>query len=184
MTVADKIRYARIFQQVTHKGREYAMNYTRGFQNAEDLSVSVGNYYSEDQMIHTFMDNFHQGGKYSTQIASHQAELRREKIFTDQESLSISSLHTDCLNLDISSGFGRNSERANNVQTKYTFCGGVNHSAEKCFKSIRHENEKARAAGDLDNRQTERTPRKCFRCISKDHLIENFPKPQKENEKL
>ena len=25
------------------------------------------------------MDNFHQGGKYSAQIASHQAELRREE---------------------------------------------------------------------------------------------------------
>ena len=40
---------------------------------------SVGNIYSEDQIMHTFLDNFHQGGKYSAQIASHQAELRREE---------------------------------------------------------------------------------------------------------
>ena len=87
--------------------------------------------------MHTFLDNFHQGGKYSAQIAIHQAELRREEKFTDQKSLNISSLQTDYLNLDSSSGFGRNSERAHDVQTKCTFCGGTNHSAEKFFKRIR-----------------------------------------------
>ena len=74
--------------------------------------------------MYTFLDNFHQGGKYSAQIAIHQAELRREEKFTDQKSLNISSLQTDYLNLDSSSGFGRNSERAHAVQTKCTFCGG------------------------------------------------------------
>ena len=29
--------------------------------------------------MHTFLDNFHQSGKYSAQLASHQAELRRER---------------------------------------------------------------------------------------------------------
>ena len=52
------------------------------------------------------LDNFHQGGKYSAQIASHQEELRREVKFTDQNSLSISSLNTDYLNIDSSSGYG------------------------------------------------------------------------------
>ena len=45
--------------------------------------------------MHTFLDNFQQGGKYSAQIASHQAELRREEKFTKQKSLNISSLQTD-----------------------------------------------------------------------------------------
>ena len=78
VTFYDKSRYDRIFQQVTHKGGESAMDYIKRFQNAEDLSVSVGISYPEYQMMHTFMDNFHQGGKYSAQLASHQAELRRE----------------------------------------------------------------------------------------------------------
>ena len=30
----------------------------------------------------------------------------------------------------------------------------------------------------------ERTPLKCFKCGSEDHLIAKFPKPPKENEKL
>ena len=55
------------------------MNYMKRFQNAHALSISVGNSYSEDQLMHTCMDNFHQGGKYSAHIASHQAELRREE---------------------------------------------------------------------------------------------------------
>ena len=46
MTFSDKSRYDRIFQQVTHKGGEYAMNYIKIFQNAQALSVSVGNSYS------------------------------------------------------------------------------------------------------------------------------------------
>ena len=58
-TFAEKSIYDRIFQKVTHKRGEYAMNYTKIFQNAEALSVYVGNYHSEDKMIHTFMDNFH-----------------------------------------------------------------------------------------------------------------------------
>ena len=102
--------------------------------------------------MHTFLDNFHQGGKHSAHISSHQAEIRREEEFTDKKSLNISSLYTDYLNLDSRSGFGRNSEIANTVHEKCTFCGGTNHSAEKCFKRIRHKSEKARAAGASDNK--------------------------------
>ena len=45
MTFADKSRYDRTFQQVTHKGGEYAINYIKRFQNAQYLSVSAGNSY-------------------------------------------------------------------------------------------------------------------------------------------
>ena len=63
MTFADKSRYDRTFQQVTHKGGESAINYIKRFQNAQPLSVSLGNCYAEDRIMHTFMDNFHQSGK-------------------------------------------------------------------------------------------------------------------------
>ena len=112
------------------------MNYIKKFQDSHSLSISVGNFYSEDQLSQKFLDNFHQGGKYSAQIASHQADLRREETFRDQNSLTISSLQTDYLNLDISSGFGRNCGIANTVHTKCNFCGGTNNSAEKCFKIL------------------------------------------------
>ena len=42
---------------------------------------------------------------------------------------------------------------------------------------------KARAAGASENRHTEQTPKKCFRCGSQDHLIAKFPKPPKDNNK-
>ena len=63
MTFSDKFRYDRSFQQVTHKGGEYALSYNKIFHNAHDLAISVGNSYSEDQLMHKFLDNFHQGGK-------------------------------------------------------------------------------------------------------------------------
>ena len=100
MNFADKSRYDKNFQQVTQKGWEYAINHIKRFWNAYSPSVSLGNSYSEDQLMHTFLDNFHQGGKYSAQISSHQAELRREEKCTDQKSLNISSLQNDYLNLD------------------------------------------------------------------------------------
>ena len=49
--------------------------------------------------MHTFLDKFHQGGKYSSLIASHKVELRREGKLTDKKYLSISSLQNDYLNL-------------------------------------------------------------------------------------
>ena len=134
------------------------MNYIKIFQNAHALSVSVGNSYSEDQLMHTFLDNFHQGGKYSAQIASHQAELSREENFTDKKSLKISSLQTYYQNLDSSSCCGRNGDRAHAVHTKCTFCGGNNYSAETIFKRIRKEKEEARVVDALDNRLTEQPP--------------------------
>ena len=134
--------------------------------------------------MQTFMDNFYEGGKYSAQIASHQAELRREETFPDQKSLNISSLQTDYLNLDSSSSVSsRHSERAHSVQEKCTSCGVNNHSAEKCFKRIRKEKYKARAVDVLSNRNSERPPRECFRCGSEDHMIAKCPKPPKDNEK-
>ena len=59
------------------------MKYIKIFQNAQDFSVLVGNTYAEDQLIHIFLDNVHQGRKYSAQIYSQQAELRREGKVTD-----------------------------------------------------------------------------------------------------
>ena len=89
--------------------------------------------------MHTFLDNFCQGEKFSDQVARCQVELRREEKFTDPTLLNISSLQTDYINLDSSSGFGRNSERADAVQKKFTVCGSTNHSAETCFKRIRQD---------------------------------------------
>ena len=99
MTFADKSRYDRTFQQVKNNEGESEINYINIFQTAQALSVSVGNYHSEDQLMHTFMDKFHQGGKYSAQIASHHTEFRRAETFTDQKYLSISSLQTGYLNM-------------------------------------------------------------------------------------
>ena len=79
MTFSDKSRYDRTFQQVTRKGGKSAIKYIKIFQNVHALPVSVGKSYSEDQLMHTFLDNFHQGGKYSALIASHQADLKREE---------------------------------------------------------------------------------------------------------
>ena len=55
MTFADKSRYDRTFQQDTHKGGESAINYIKRFQNAQALSVLVGNSYSDDQIMHAFL---------------------------------------------------------------------------------------------------------------------------------
>ena len=71
MTFSDKSRYDRTFQQVTHKGGESAISYINIFQNAHALSVLVGKIYLEDKLMHTFLDNFEEAGKYSDQIASH-----------------------------------------------------------------------------------------------------------------
>ena len=117
------------------------------------LSVSVGNSYAEDQIVHTFLNNFHQSGKYSAQLASHQAELRREGNYPDQKCLNISSLQTEYLNIDNSlSWYSRNNEMANSVQEKCTYCGLNNHSVGKCFKNIRKEKERARSAGTSSNK--------------------------------
>ena len=62
MNFSDKSRYDRTFQKITHKGGESATSYINRFQNAHVLSVLVGNSYSEDQLVHTFLDNFEEGG--------------------------------------------------------------------------------------------------------------------------
>ena len=84
MIISNKSIYDRLFQKVTHKGGGSAMNYIKIFQNAQALSFSVGNSFSEDKLMRIFWDNFHQGDKYIAQITSHQVELRREGNFTDQ----------------------------------------------------------------------------------------------------
>ena len=97
------------------------MNYIKRFQNAQALSVSAENSYSKDQIMYIFLDNFHQGGKYIAQIASHQAELKIEKTFTDQKCLSITSLQTDYLNIDSSLGSDSKNEEENIVQKNTLF---------------------------------------------------------------
>ena len=60
--------------------------------------------------MHIFLEKFHQGGKYIAHIESHQAELRREETITDQTYSSITYLQTYYLDLDSSSGSGKNNE--------------------------------------------------------------------------
>ena len=184
MTFANKSRYDTTFQQVTYKGGESAIIYIKIFQNAQALSVSVQNSYSVDQIMHTFLDNFHQSGKSSVQLASHQGELRREGKYPDQKKLNISSLQKDYLDLENSfSGYSRHNERAHSVQTKCTSCGLNNHYAEKSFKRIRQEKEKSRAVGISSNRNSDRPARKFYRCGSEDHMIAKCLKPPKDSEK-
>ena len=55
------------------------MSYIKIFQYAQALSVSVGNNYSKDQLMHIFLNNIHLCRKYSAKISIHQAKLRRKK---------------------------------------------------------------------------------------------------------
>ena len=50
--------------------------------------------------MHTFLDNLHQGGKYSAHIAIHQSESRIEEKIVDQISSSTSALQIEYSNLD------------------------------------------------------------------------------------
>ena len=56
-----------------------SINYINIFQNAKALEIPVVNNYSEDQLMHTILDNFQKGVKYLAQKDRHQAELRRGK---------------------------------------------------------------------------------------------------------
>ena len=76
------------------------------------------NGYSENHLMYIFLDNMHQGGKYTALIASHQEELRIEESFKFQKYLPISYLQTDYLYLYNSSCSDRKNERANIVQVK------------------------------------------------------------------
>ena len=69
------------------------MNYIKIFHNAHVWSIYAVNSYSEDHLMNTFLDNFHQGGKYYAEIASHQKELRREETFTGKKIIYL--IHTD-----------------------------------------------------------------------------------------
>ena len=98
--------------------------------------------------------------------------------------MNISSLQTEYLNLDNSnSGSNKHNDKANSTQTNCTYCGPSNHSVEKCFKKIRKEKDKARSAGALSDKNSDRPARKYFRCGSEYHLTAKFPKPPKDSEK-
>ena len=73
MNFADKSRYNGMFQKVVHKGGESSINCINIFQNDKDLEISVGNSYTEDQLMNTFLDNLQRDGNYSAWISSHQA---------------------------------------------------------------------------------------------------------------
>ena len=85
MTFAEQIIYNRMIQQVVHKGGESAIKYIKIFHNDKALAISVGNNYTEDHLMHIFLNNFRKGGKHSAQIRSHQAELGIEEKLIDKK---------------------------------------------------------------------------------------------------
>ena len=79
MTFADQIRYNKIFQKVLQKVEKSTINYIKIFQNTKALEISARNSYTEDMMMHTFLDYLQKGGKYSAHIASHQEEFQKRR---------------------------------------------------------------------------------------------------------
>ena len=68
VTFPEQSRYNKMFQKVVHKGGKSPINHINIFQNAKAFEISVGNSYNKYQLMHTFLDNCHQGGKYSAHI--------------------------------------------------------------------------------------------------------------------
>ena len=58
LLLLTKVDMTGFFNKSQIKEEESAMNYIKRFQNIKALSVSVGNTYSEDQLMHTFLDHF------------------------------------------------------------------------------------------------------------------------------
>ena len=58
MKFYNQRRYNRQFQQVAHKGGN-PENCIKIFQNDKALEMSVVNSYSENQLMHTFLDNLY-----------------------------------------------------------------------------------------------------------------------------
>ena len=58
MTFSDQSIYNSLFWKVVHKGRESEIKYIKIFQNDKYLEILIGNFYSEDQLVHTFLDKF------------------------------------------------------------------------------------------------------------------------------
>ena len=63
MNISNKIRYNILFKKGIRKVGNPAIIYIKMFYNSKDLEISVGKSYSEYQLMHNFLDNFHQGGK-------------------------------------------------------------------------------------------------------------------------
>ena len=137
------------------------------------------NSYTEDQLIHSFLDILYQCEKYSDKIPSRQAPLRREEKSIDQKPLSISDLQTHYLNSENSV---RNIERSNFDQLMCSHCEG-SHPTEKCFRQ--QQNGKLykkplfnpRKYNNKRNKCNSWKPDTCFKCGLQDHFIANFPKP-------
>ena len=78
------------------------------------------NSYTEDQMVHIFLDNLQKYGNYSAQIKIYQEELIREENFIDQKSLSIFDLYIDYFSFKNSV---RNHKRENFAQSRCSHRG-------------------------------------------------------------
>ena len=63
MKFSDQNRYNIMFKKVVHKGEESAINYIKRFKSVNALGISVGNIYTEYQLMHTYLDTSHKGGK-------------------------------------------------------------------------------------------------------------------------
>ena len=52
-----------MFQKIIYKEGDSEINYIKIFNNSKALGISVVYSYSEDQLMHTFLENFQKGGK-------------------------------------------------------------------------------------------------------------------------
>ena len=67
-----------MFQKLLHKVGQSEIKYIKILGNYKALEISVGNSYSEDQLMHTLFEIFQKRGQYSDKIAIRQEDFSRE----------------------------------------------------------------------------------------------------------
>ena len=83
----------------------------------------MGNSNTEDQLMQTSSEHFHQGGKIIFSDRNPPSIIDKKRKSIDQNSLSISDQQIDYFNLKHSM---RNNERANFAQSRCSYCVGSN----------------------------------------------------------
>ena len=70
-----------MYHNIHYKYNTYTLTEPHHWHSAQDLSVSVGYSYSEDQFMHFFLDNFHQCGNYTAHIFQLDIVILRINLF-------------------------------------------------------------------------------------------------------
>ena len=170
-TPHDTLTYNNYFTNVRQLNNESAISYISRFRDAMLLATSVGNSYSEGELIDLFLNGVNRDSKYSSQALALQSDRRHETLHPNNN-IGLTMAQVEMCFTSLDEHVTKKRYNAFLSSDVCGYCGKPGHHESKCRKKFKDKKTKRVPLSEVT----------CHICKRKGHYANQCPSRHKPKE--